>query len=225
MNRGDDVVQVGGSGPLTSLPHNLVIDTGAGSDTVDVENTSVGGNLLLFGGTGSDTFSVGSPSTENLVSVTGSVFIVGGSGGSNTIAVFDADITGNLRIFSSGANDQIQVGFDAGLGIIGVDETATGHVEVGGNLQIDHDVGRRSACSPGAGPVLRGRGPVLRGGACSRSVAPTSPPTSTNSRWTPLGTQRAGILLLVSLGIAIFLVERRGTMPVERSRLPKGLVR
>jgi hypothetical protein len=150
MNRGDDVVQVGGSGPLTSLPHNLIIDTGAGSDTVDVENTSVGGNLLLFGGTGTDTFSVGSPSTENLVSVTGSVFIVGGSGGSNTIAVFDADITGNLRIFSSGANDQIQVGFDAGLGIIGVDETATGHVEVGGNLQID-TVGGGGLFSGGGG--------------------------------------------------------------------------
>jgi hypothetical protein len=137
MNRGDDVVHVGGSGPVTSLPHNLVIDTGAGADTVDVENTSIGGNLLLFGGTGSDTFSVGSPSTESSVSVSGSVVIVGGSGGSNTIAVFDANITDDLRIFSSGANDQIQVGFDAGLGIIGVDETATGHVEVGGNLEIN----------------------------------------------------------------------------------------
>ena len=136
MNRGDDVVHVGGSGPVTSLPNNLVIDTGPGNDTVDVENTSIGGNLLLFGGAGSDTFSVGSPSNETSVSVGGSVFIVGGSGHGNTIAVFDANITDDLRIFSNGANDQIQVGFDAGLGIIGVDETATGHVEVGGNLQI-----------------------------------------------------------------------------------------
>jgi hypothetical protein len=150
MNRGNDVVDVGGSGPVTSLPHNLVIDTGAGNDTVNVENTSIGGNLLLFGGTGSDTFSVGSPSTESSVSVSGSVFIVGGSRGSNTIAVFDADISGDLRIFSSGPNDQIQVGFDAGLGIIGVDETATGHVEVGGNLEID-SVGGGGLFSGGGG--------------------------------------------------------------------------
>jgi large repetitive protein len=134
MRQGADVVDVGGSGDVTSLPHNLVIDTGTGNDTVAVENASIGGNLAIFGGAGSDTFTVGSSSSETAVSVGGNVFIVGGTGSSNTIAVFDADITGDLRIFSSGLNDQIQVGFDAGLGIIGAEQTA--HVNIGGDLNI-----------------------------------------------------------------------------------------
>jgi hypothetical protein len=135
MKQGADVVDVGGTGAVTSLPHNLVIDTGSGNDTVAVENASIGGSVALFGGAGSDTFTVGSSSSEAPVTVGGSVFIVGGTGTGNTIAVFDAEITGDLKIFSSGSNDQIQVGFDAGLGIIG--EDATAHVDVGGNLQIN----------------------------------------------------------------------------------------
>jgi hypothetical protein len=135
MKQGADVVDVGGEGTLTSLPHNLIVDTGPGDDTVAVENASIGGSVALFGGVGSDTFTVGSSESEAPVSVSGSVFIIGGTGSGNTIAVFDADITGDLKIFGRGSNDQIQVGFDAGLGIIG--EDATAHVDVGGDLLIN----------------------------------------------------------------------------------------
>ncbi len=135
MKLGADVVNVGATGTLTTLPHNLVVDTGAGNDTVAVENATIGGSIALFGGIGSDTFTVGSSESEAPVTVSGSVFILGGTGNNNTIAVFDAEITGDLKIFSSGRNDQIQVGFDAGLGIIG--EDATAHVDVGGDLLID----------------------------------------------------------------------------------------
>ncbi len=138
MKLGADVVNVGATGMLTTLPHNLVVDTGAGTDTVAVENATIGGSIALFGGVGSDTFTVGSSESEAPVTVGGSVFILGGTGNSNTIAVFDAEITGDLKIFSSGRNDQIQVGFDAGLGIIG--EDATAHVDVGGDLLIDTPV-------------------------------------------------------------------------------------
>lgn len=134
MKQGADVVDVGSTGMLTTLPKNLFIDTGSGSDTVAIENASIGGSVAIFGGAGSDTFTVGSSSSEAAVSIGGSLYIVGGSGSGNTIAVFDANITDNLMIFSSGADDQIQVGFDAGLGIIG--ETAPAHVSVGGNLDI-----------------------------------------------------------------------------------------
>src|SRR5580704_16624707 len=134
MKQGADVVDVGGTGMLTTVPKNLFVDTGSGNDTVDVENASIGGNIAIFGGAGSDTFTVGSSNSETAVSVGGSVYIVGGIADTNTIAVFDADITGDLRIFGRGADDQIQVGFDAGLGLIGVSETA--HVNIGGNLEI-----------------------------------------------------------------------------------------
>jgi len=141
MKQGADVVDVGGTGMLTTLPKNLFIDTGSGDDTVDVENASIADNVAIFGGAGSDTFTVGSSNSETAVSVGGSVYIVGGTADSNTIAVFDADITGDLRIFGRGADDQIQVGFDAGLGLIGVSETA--HVNVGGNLEIKTPSGDR----------------------------------------------------------------------------------
>jgi hypothetical protein len=134
MKQGADVVDVGGTGMLTTLPKNLFVDTGSGDDTVDVENASIGGNVAIFGGAGNDTFTIGSSTSETAVSVGGSVFIVGGTGDTNTIAVFDANITGDVRIFGRGADDQIQVGFDAGLGLIGVTETA--HVNIGGNLEI-----------------------------------------------------------------------------------------
>jgi hypothetical protein len=141
MKQGADVVDVGGTGMLTTVPKNLFIDTGSGDDTVDVENASIGGNIAIFGGAGSDTFTVGSSNSETAVSVGGSVYIVGGTADTNTIAVFDADITGDLRIFGRGADDQIQVGFDAGLGLIGVSETA--HVNIGGNLEIKTPSGDR----------------------------------------------------------------------------------
>jgi large repetitive protein len=134
MKHGSDVVDVGGTGMLTSLPHNLLVVTGAGGDTVSVENASITGNVTLVGGAGSDTLTVGSSSTEALVTVGGSVFIVGATGNNNTIAVFNADITGSLTILSFGADDQVQVGFDAGLGII--DETAPAHVTIGGSVDI-----------------------------------------------------------------------------------------
>jgi hypothetical protein len=141
MKQGADVVDVGGTGMLTTLPKNLFIDTGSGDDTVDVENASIAGNVAIFGGAGSDTFTIGSSNSETAVSVGGSVYIVGGTADSNTIAVFDANITGDLRIFGRGADDQIQVGFDAGLGLIGVTETA--HVNIGGNLEIKTPSGDR----------------------------------------------------------------------------------
>jgi hypothetical protein len=143
MKQGADVVDVGGPGMLTTLPHNIYVDTGTGNDTVDVENASIGGTVAIFGSTGHDTFTVGSSSSETAVSVGGNIIIVGGVGSGSTIAVFDANITGNLRIVGRGTKDEIQVGFDAGLGIIG--ETAPAHVSVGGNIQIktpgDHDDG------------------------------------------------------------------------------------
>src|SRR5580700_11193475 len=41
MKQGADVVDVGGTGMLTTLPKNLFVDTGSGDDTVDVENASI----------------------------------------------------------------------------------------------------------------------------------------------------------------------------------------
>ena len=129
-----DVVDIGGSGTVTNVPKNLAVITLGGNDTVAVENASIGGNVTLIGFLGSDEFTVGGTTGETPVSVGGNVAIVGGTGNTNTIAVFDANITGNLDILSNGANDDIQVGFDAGLGIIGVDQTS--HVNIGGDLDI-----------------------------------------------------------------------------------------
>jgi hypothetical protein len=135
MKQGDDVVDVGGTGTQTTLPHNLLINMGTGNDTVAVTNASITGNVVLFARNGSDTFTIGGSSSDTGVTVGGSVLVVGATGSGNTIAVFDATITGDLRIESSGANDQIQVGFDAGLGIIGEEQPA--HVSIGGNLEIN----------------------------------------------------------------------------------------
>jgi hypothetical protein len=134
MLQTNDVVDIGGSGTVTNVPHNLVVAALGGNDTVAVENATIGGSISIVGFVGSDTFTVGSGDTESLVGVGGSVSIFGGSGNNNTIAVFDANITGNLDIVSSGANDVVEVGYDAGLGIIGEPETA--HVNIGGNLDI-----------------------------------------------------------------------------------------
>jgi large repetitive protein len=134
MGLGSDVVDVGGPGTITNLPHNLFVATLGGGDTVAVANATIGGGITLVGGAGSETFSIGSSSTEALVTVGGSVFIVGGTGDNNIIAVFNANISGNLGIISYGADDQVQVGFDAGLGIIGEQEPP--HVTVDGNVDI-----------------------------------------------------------------------------------------
>jgi hypothetical protein len=134
MLQTNDVVDVGGSGTLTNLPHNLAVIMLGGSDTVAVENATIGGSVTLFGMLGSDTFTVGGTSSQALVTVDGNVSIFGGTGPTNTMAVFNANIDGNLNIASNGVDDDIQVGFDAGLGIIG--ETAPAHVNVGGNLNI-----------------------------------------------------------------------------------------
>jgi len=129
-----DVVDVGASGTVTNVPKNLAVIALGGNDTVAVENASIGGNVTIFGFLGSDEFTVGGTTGETPVTVGGNVAIVGGTGNTNTIAVFDANITGNLDILSNGAHDDIQVGFDAGLGIIGVDQTS--HVNIGGDLNI-----------------------------------------------------------------------------------------
>lgn len=134
MTASSAVVDIGGSGTLTTLPHSLFVWTFANNETVAIENASIGSNVHIFGGIGSDTFTIGSTSTESAVTVGGSVFIFGGMGGTNTIAVFAANITDSLDITTSGVNDQVEVGFDAGLGIIGVDEPA--HVNIGINLDI-----------------------------------------------------------------------------------------
>jgi hypothetical protein len=65
----------------------------------------------------------------------GNNLLIDGGFGNSTIAVFDANVTGNLTLVGNGTNDHIQVGYDEGLGIIG-NESETGHVNVGGNLSI-----------------------------------------------------------------------------------------
>jgi large repetitive protein len=132
---GNDVLQVGGSSTVTSLPHGLLIILGNGSDQVQIENTSIGGSVTILGGNGGDTIAVGSPSTTSDVSIGGSLGIFGGNG-ADTIAVFDADIAYNLIMTDGNGDDHLQVGFDEGLGIIGENESATGHVNVGQNLWI-----------------------------------------------------------------------------------------
>jgi hypothetical protein len=129
-----DVVDIGGAGTVTNVPKNLAVITLGGNDTVAVENANIGGNATIFGFLGSDEFTVGGTTGETPVGIGGALTIIGGSGNTNTIAVFDANITGDLDILSNGANDDIQVGFDAGLGIIGVDQTS--HVNIGGDLNI-----------------------------------------------------------------------------------------
>jgi hypothetical protein len=94
---------------------------------------------------------VGSAATASAVSVGGNVYLFGGYGNS-TMAVFDADVTGNLTIIGNGNDDHIQVGYDEGLGIIG-NESETGHVNVGGNLTITDlgsgcDFPLNSLCDP-----------------------------------------------------------------------------
>ncbi len=144
LGQGNDVLQIGGAtvaptiSPAvtltTTIPQNLLVITGNGNDTVNIEDTSIGGSAAIFGGIGSDTFTVGSPATGVAVSVGHNLLIDGGFGNS-TMAVFDANVTGNLTLIGNGSNDHIQVGYDEGLGIIG-DESDTGHVNVGGNLTI-----------------------------------------------------------------------------------------
>ena len=145
LGQGNDVLQIGGATvtstaspavvPITtSIPQNLLIVTGNGNDTVDIENTSIGGSVAIFGGIGTDVFTVGSPATGVAVTVGDNLLIDGGVGNS-TLAVFDANVTGNLMLIGNGTNDHIQVGYDEGLGIIG-NESETGHVNVGGNLSI-----------------------------------------------------------------------------------------
>ncbi len=129
-----DVVDIGGAGTVTNLPKNLAVIALGGNDTVAVENANISGNATIFGFLGSDEFTVGSTSVESPVTIGGTLAIVGGTGNNNTIAVFDANITGDLDILSNGLNDDIQVGFDAGLGIIGVEQTS--HVNIGGDLNI-----------------------------------------------------------------------------------------
>jgi hypothetical protein len=158
LGLGNDVVQVGGGTLTTTIPQNLLIALGGGNDTASVANTSIGGSLSIFGGRGGDTVSVGSAATSSAVSVGGNVFLFGGFGNS-TMAVFDADVNGNLTLIGNGNDDHIQVGYDAGLGIIG-DESETGHVNVGGNLTIT-DLGS------GCGFPLIGLGGALAGIACS----------------------------------------------------------
>ena len=120
----------------TNIPQNLLVVTGNGNDTVTIENTAIGGRAAaILGGIGTDVFTVGSPATGIPVTV-GSNLLVEGGFGNSTIAVFDANITGNLTLVGNGSNDHIQVGYDEGLGLIG-DESETGHVNVGGNLTID----------------------------------------------------------------------------------------
>jgi hypothetical protein len=135
LGSGNDVVDVGDTSLATSLPHGLLIILGNGADQVQIENTSIGGSIVILGGNGGDTIAIGSPSTSADVSVGADVAIVGGNG-ADTIAVFDADITDDLAIIDGNGNDHVQVGFDEGLGIIGQDEDATGHVNVGHDLSI-----------------------------------------------------------------------------------------
>jgi Ca2+-binding RTX toxin-like protein len=134
LGAGNDVIHVGGGTMTTSIPQNLLIGLGNGTDTAEVANTSVGGNLAIFGGRGGDTVTVGSAATASAVSVDGNLLIYGGFG-NTTMAVFDANVDGNLTLIGNGNSDHIQVGYDAGLGIIG-DESDTGHVNIGGNLTI-----------------------------------------------------------------------------------------
>jgi large repetitive protein len=145
LGLGNDVLQIGGSGvaqtpspavvPITTtIPQNLLVVTGNGNDTVNIENTAIGGSAAIIGGIGTDVFTVGSPPTGVAVTVGGNLQIDGGYGNS-TLAVFDANVTNNLTLIGNGNNDHIQVGYDEGLGIIG-NESDTGHVNVGGNLSI-----------------------------------------------------------------------------------------
>jgi hypothetical protein len=158
LGAGNDVVHVGGGTMTTSIPQNLLIGLGDGTDTAEVANASVGGNLAIFGGRGGDTVSVGSATSASAVTVDGNLLIFGGLGNS-TMAVFDANIDGNLTLIGNGNSDHIQVGYDAGLGIIG-DESDTGHVNVGGNLTI-------TDLSSGFGFPLGGLDGALDGIGCA----------------------------------------------------------
>jgi hypothetical protein len=111
LGQGNDVLQIGGASvaptvspavvPVTtSIPQNLLIVTGNGNDTVNIENTSIGGSVAIFGGIGSDVFTVGSPATGVAVMVGNNLLIDGGFGNS-TIAVFDANVTGNLTLMGN----------------------------------------------------------------------------------------------------------------------------
>ena len=124
LGQGNDVLHIGGGTPQTVIPQNLLIVLGNGQDTVDIATATIGGNASIFGGSGGDTVAVGSAATSSLVNVGGNLLINGGAGNS-TLAVFDADVTGNLTLIGNGTSDHIQVGYDAGLGIIG-DEAISG---------------------------------------------------------------------------------------------------
>src|SRR5579862_5462795 len=80
MAFGSAVVDVGGAGTLTNLPHNLLVQILADNSTVAVANATIAGNVHLTGMTGSGTFTVGSTSTESGVTIGGTLFIVGGNG-------------------------------------------------------------------------------------------------------------------------------------------------
>src|SRR5579863_10413541 len=80
LGAGNDVLQVGGGSPATTIPHDLLIGLGNGNDSVSVATTSIGGNLDIFGGRGGDTISVGSAASSSAVSVSGNVFIAAGCG-------------------------------------------------------------------------------------------------------------------------------------------------
>jgi Ca2+-binding RTX toxin-like protein len=149
MLQANSVVDLGGSGTVTSLPHSLFIGALNANDTVAVENASITGNVHIFGGIGSDTFTIGSTSTEAPVTIGGDVFIVGGMGNTNTIAVFEANIDGSLNISTSGVNDQVEVGFDAGLGIIGVEEPALVNIGINLNITTGDDPSFFTSCFSG----------------------------------------------------------------------------
>jgi hypothetical protein len=161
MGQGNDVVQMGGGTLTTNIPKNLLIATGNGNDMVHIASTAIGGSVSIFGGTGNDTMTVGSASTATAVSIGDDLLIYGGFGNS-TLAVFDANVTGNLTIIGNGSNDHIQVGYDEGLGIIGVAEPD--NVNVGGNLTIT-DVGS------GCGFSLAGLGGL---GAIACAIDPSA---------------------------------------------------
>lgn len=135
MGRGDDVLKIGGGAVTTTFAHNVSIDVGDGNDTLNIATTSIGGNLSIAGGNGSDTFTIGSADEATVVSIGGNLCIVGGQGHDNTIAVFNADITGSASVTAMGRTDHVQFGYDEGLGLIG-DETTTGRVNIGKSLSI-----------------------------------------------------------------------------------------